>query len=76
MNSGLPYNSFLVDDGLLCESPPDVMLSIKTLGYDISLTGIPPNRNRNMQAKCLTRRSRSDKILKSGRGLEQTYGHR
>ena len=28
VNDGLPYNAFIIDDILLCETPPDIMLSI------------------------------------------------
>ncbi len=28
VNDGLPYNSFLIDDGILVETPPDIMLSL------------------------------------------------
>ncbi len=29
LNDGLPYNAFMVNEELLCETPPDIMLSIK-----------------------------------------------
>ncbi|MFC1534056.1 MBL fold metallo-hydrolase [Thermodesulfobacteriota bacterium] len=28
INDGLPYNAFVIDGNLLCETPPDIMLSI------------------------------------------------
>ena len=28
INNGLPYNAFLLDEGFLCEAPPDIMLSL------------------------------------------------
>ncbi|MFQ5484318.1 MAG: MBL fold metallo-hydrolase, partial [Desulfobacterales bacterium] len=37
INSGLPYNSFIVNDNFLIEVPPDIMLSLKTLDLDINL---------------------------------------
>jgi len=37
INDGLPYNSFLVNGNFLIETPPDIMLSLKTLDQDIDL---------------------------------------
>ena len=28
VNAGLPYNAFLIDDSFLCETPPDIMLTV------------------------------------------------
>ena len=36
INGGLPYNAFLVDEVLLCEAPPDIMLSINRSGVKLS----------------------------------------
>lgn len=36
INDGLPYNSFVINDTLLCETPPDIMLSIHKNLIDIS----------------------------------------
>jgi len=36
VNDGLPYNSFVVDETLLCETPPDIMLSINKNQIDLS----------------------------------------
>jgi len=30
INYGLPYNSFVIDDSILCEAPPDIMLSLQS----------------------------------------------
>lgn len=35
LNNGLPYNSFIIDDKILVEAPPDIMLSLKTVGFDV-----------------------------------------
>jgi hypothetical protein len=37
LNQGLPYNAFLLNETLLVEAPPDVMLSLKTLQRDVDL---------------------------------------
>jgi len=37
INDGLPYNAFMVNRTLLCEVPPDIMLSIHKNCIDISL---------------------------------------
>jgi hypothetical protein len=29
INDGLPYNSFMIGDGFLCEVPPDIMISLR-----------------------------------------------
>ena len=31
INDGLPYNSFAINGTLLCETPPDIMLSMDVL---------------------------------------------
>jgi hypothetical protein len=36
INDGLPYNAFIVDGVLLCESPPDIMLSLHRHAIEIS----------------------------------------
>lgn len=36
INDGLPYNAFLIDDVLLCETPPDIMLSLARHSVDLS----------------------------------------
>lgn len=35
LNAGLPYNAFLINEHILAEAPPDVMLSLNTLHQDI-----------------------------------------
>jgi len=35
INDGLPYNSFLIDDTTLIETPPDIMISLKRENIDI-----------------------------------------
>jgi len=35
INNGLNYNSFLINENILVECPPDVMKSLKELNYDI-----------------------------------------
>ena len=32
LNTGLPYNAFVFNDTLLVEAPPDIMLSLQTVG--------------------------------------------
>jgi ribonuclease BN (tRNA processing enzyme) len=36
INDGLPYNSFLVDGILLCETPPDIMFSLHRHAINVS----------------------------------------
>jgi ribonuclease BN (tRNA processing enzyme) len=36
INEGLPYSSFVVDGILLCETPPDIMLSLHKHAIEIS----------------------------------------
>jgi len=36
INDGLPYNSFVIDETLLCETPPDIMLSLHKNTIDLS----------------------------------------
>jgi len=36
INNGLPYNAFLINDTLLCEAPPDIMLSIHKNSIELS----------------------------------------
>ena len=36
LNEGLPYNSFVINHSLLCETPPDIMFSINRNVIDIS----------------------------------------
>ena len=36
LNDGLPYNAFMINESLLCESPPDIMLSINKHSIDLS----------------------------------------
>jgi phosphoribosyl 1,2-cyclic phosphodiesterase len=36
INEGLPYNTFVVDGILLCETPPDIMLSLHKNAIEIS----------------------------------------
>ncbi|HNX25734.1 MAG TPA: hypothetical protein PKG60_16930, partial [Spirochaetota bacterium] len=36
INDGLPYNSFLVDDFFLAETPPDIMTSLFRERTDLS----------------------------------------
>lgn len=40
LNRGLPYNSFILNDDFLIESPPDIMPSIQKLGIDIGKINI------------------------------------
>ena len=35
VNEGLPYNAFLIDDTFLCETPPDIMLSLSREKCDL-----------------------------------------
>lgn len=35
LNSGLPYNAFLLNETVLCEAPPDVMLSLQQNRVDL-----------------------------------------
>jgi ribonuclease BN (tRNA processing enzyme) len=35
LNNGLPYNSFIINDALLCETPPDIMHSLNRNRVDI-----------------------------------------
>jgi len=35
LNTGLPYNAFLLNDHILVEAPPDIMLSLNTLHIDL-----------------------------------------
>jgi ribonuclease BN (tRNA processing enzyme) len=35
LNNGLPYNAFLLNDTMLIETPPDIMVSLKTLQLDV-----------------------------------------
>lgn len=37
INTGLPYNSFIINDSLLCELPPDIMLSLHRNKIPLSL---------------------------------------
>ncbi|MBU0991008.1 MAG: hypothetical protein KJ737_00825 [Proteobacteria bacterium] len=37
INKGLPYNSFIINDSLLCELPPDIMLSLHRNKVHLSL---------------------------------------
>ena len=36
INDGLPYNAFVLNDTLLCETPPDIMLSINKNFIELS----------------------------------------
>jgi phosphoribosyl 1,2-cyclic phosphodiesterase len=36
LNVGLPYNSFLLNDTVLCETPPDIMLSLQQNQVDLA----------------------------------------
>ena len=36
INNGLSYNAFVINQTLLCETPPDIMLSLHQNGIDIS----------------------------------------
>ena len=36
INDGLPYNAFIVNDTLLCETPPDIMLSLHKNAVSLS----------------------------------------
>ncbi len=35
LNNGLPYNSFVIDGKSLIEAPPDIMLSLNTVNFDL-----------------------------------------
>ena len=37
LNKGLPYNSFIINDNFIFESPPDIMLSLHKNKIDIIL---------------------------------------
>jgi hypothetical protein len=34
INDGIPYNAFAIDSRVLCEAPPDIMVSLKRRGID------------------------------------------
>ncbi|CAB5105109.1 Ribonuclease Z (EC [Olavius algarvensis associated proteobacterium Delta 3] len=36
INDGLPYNSFVINETLLCETPPDIMLSLHRNSIDLA----------------------------------------
>jgi len=36
INDGLPYNAFVINETLLCETPPDIMLSINKHSIEVS----------------------------------------
>lgn len=34
INDGLPYNAFMAGESFLCETPPDIMISLNRFGYE------------------------------------------
>lgn len=34
INDGLPYNAFMIGESVLCEAPPDIMISLNRFGFD------------------------------------------
>lgn len=36
INAGLPYNAFVINENVLCEAPPDIMLSLHHNGINLS----------------------------------------